>query len=445
MGASFMSDAGGESWLIVAATQAQIVNVVPTIALGIASIDHVLVLVGLDPAAADGAADHANAIAPMPRFWSAIEHEATLAGMNRLPERHKIEHDKNDLHGWSRLTKEFFDARPAARKITYIYTGGTTDMSIGTWFGMTTLHMERPEVEIEFIAKHANQVTFRHATGRTLHLIGGSNRLSLEGYLRAYGFTEHRPDLAEQRRASAERRMATTTALGEAVFAGGLQSVANMRVALLAAANEEKLALDLGEQCAKLSQAIAEVSGSFAKTIEAQLSGFARILPGLLGNTPGVRFEPNAALGILRFASAHEARYLKSEWFEDWVWMSIRNALQDTSAEVRLALVVEQARTANKGHKDFDIDVAVYCNDQLHAIECKARKGDSKEVKATIDRAARGRKLLLGPYGRMFVCRAPTLSSDARSYELAERSEVDQIAGKDEIADMLRSLRALVG
>jgi hypothetical protein len=132
---------------------------------------------------------------------------------------------------------------------------------------------------------------------------------------------------------------------------------------------------------------------------------------------------------------------LNGKWFEEWLWLAVRDQLLETDAEVLLGLEVIAKDSANLGSKDFDFDVAVFANDQLHVIECKA--GHNFNIDE-INRLSRGKTVVLGPFGKAWLARAQGLAADAKRHEIAGRAELLLRTGKAGMMAMPDEIRRVV-
>jgi hypothetical protein len=175
--------------------------------------------------------------------------------------------------------------------------------------------------------------------------------------------------------------------------------------------------------------------------VREDLANFASALLGLLRTFHGCTvFEVNRE-AMVACPSPDAGGYLNGKWFEEWLWLRIRDQLADTEAEVRLGLGVILSVSLDHGRKDFDFDVAIHANDQLHVIECKVSQTHQGDE---INKLSRAKSVVLGPFGKAWLVRAPSLDAAAKGYEQAGRAELILAARKAELEAMLNSVRRAV-
>ena len=115
-----------------------------------------------------------------------------------------------------------------------------------------------------------------------------------------------------------------------------------------------------------------------------------------------------------------------------------------------------------RGEKDMQIDVAIFCGDQMHVIECKTgmpkdKRGapsgqttKSSEIQSELDHLARVKDAVVGPFGKAWLLRARVLppaafEMPAKSYAMAERLRLQVAAGAAEIEAVCNALPKLAG
>ena len=425
-----------ETWYVVADTDAQIVNLVPAVVIGLQSIDRILVLSGTTTGAEHRGADKAKAIDTQTRFHDALRHEAKRLGLNKEFPIERITGDKDDLLSWVDATFKYFEPRPNIGRVVYSYTSGTKDMSIGACMGLSRLGEVRRDVRVEFVAKQMHRVYWPFER-RAVDLAGGRNNLSLGGYLISRGFQEMAPDRAAARERLASARQKLTLALGEAVFAGSDQDLIDARLGLVTALKTQSDPINLTRKSHLVASQQGDAQGKVKRDFGSFFSTLVRLLRSLDGCTV---FEVNDET-MVGCPSAVTGEYLSGKWFEEWLWLGVRERLAGTQAEVKLALEVISSTSADHGRNDFDFDIAIYANDQLHVVECKAGHNHNKEE---INRLSRAKTVVLGPFGKAWLIRAQSLDADAKGYEKAVRAELVLATGKSEVGAMLDSARRIV-
>ena len=427
-----------ETWYVVADTDAQVVNLVPAAVMGLRAIDRVLVLSGTTLGARERSADKAKAIDTQARFHEALMHEAGRLGLDKEFPIERITGDKDDLLSWVDLTSKFFEQRENVGRVVYAYTSGTKDMSIGACLGLSQLRERRPDIKIEFVAKQMHRVYWPFEAS-AVDLTGGLNYLSLGSYLLSRGFQEFDSDQSHARERLGTARRDITRALNEMVFDGTDQNLIDARLAIVTALGAQNNPVNLTRKVHHITSQ--QPYGQKRDEVKEDLASFVPALAKFLRNLDGCAIFEVSRETMIAFPSADTGGYVNGKWFEEWLWLGIRDQLADTQAEVKLGLQAISSASVDRGCNDFEFDVAIYANDQLHVVECKAGRSYKKEE---IDRLSRAKTVVLGPFGKAWLIRAQSLNADAKGYEQAGRAELILATGIDQVNLMLDSVRRVV-
>ena len=115
-----------------------------------------------------------------------------------------------------------------------------------------------------------------------------------------------------------------------------------------------------------------------------------------------------------------------------------------------------------------EIDVAIFCGDQMHVIECKTgmpkdkpgapngKTSKSNDIQKELDHLARVKEAVVGPFGKAWLLRARALQpanaadadgfeTPAKSYAMAKRLGLQIAAGAAEIEAVCKALSKLAG
>jgi hypothetical protein len=434
------------TWYVFTSTRWQMVNLLPAAAIGLNKIDHLLILLGKSSGSAARQVDRQHAELPRAAIVQAMSRENRAS---ELPAA-TLEGDPDDMNHWRRAVPEFFAARPGPLEIIFNYTGGPKDVSIGVLLGLQDLARDRDDIAVRFVAKHARHITWPFENVRE-PVTAGRNTISLDAYLLAHGYRELAPDQRAARERKALHGEALTRKLAQEVFSGDNQAVIDGRLNLLNMLKPQ-FANDLPGMAREAAEKAARSKGFPTGTLDRELLAFASWLAEALTRAEGVERQGSK----LRLSATAQKR-LRGDWFEDWIWLRARDALASLGAGIHLGLILGDAHDGRprQGEQDLEIDVAIFCGDQLHAIECKTGKPGG--LQQELDHLAHVKDSVLGPYGNAWLWRARELPSAggaeaddgvvglAKSYAIAERLRLRVAAGASEIEAELRFLAVLSG
>jgi hypothetical protein len=437
------------TWYVFTSTRWQMVNLVPVAAIGFDKIDRLLILVGKTGGAAAQNVDKQYAELPKAAVVEAMAKEQAAGA--RLS-ANTLEGDLDDMNYWRTAVSRFFAELPAPMEIIFNYTGGPKDVSIGVLLGLQDLARDRDDIAVRFVAKHARHISWPFESLRE-PVVMGRNSISLDTYLLAHGYREQRAGQRLAGERNALLRETLTRKLAGCLFSGGDAAVTGARVALL-----NKLQPQGFNDIPVLARAAAEDVASRRSlptgSLDRPLLDFAASLAEALSGADGVELQGSK----LRLdASMHQ--YLNGKWFEEWVWLRAREALSHSQASVHLGLILADAHDprANQAKQDLELDVAIYCGDQLHVAECKTGRPKPGGLQPELDHLAHVKDAVLGPYGKGWLLRAHALMPDggagteesggwpAKSYAIAERLRLQVAAGAAEIEAVCGAFSQLAG
>ncbi|TAJ36632.1 MAG: DUF1887 family protein [Reyranella sp.] len=410
-------------WYVCNASQFQIANAIPLLALGIARCAGVAVLVGRS-ANPPTETDRTQSIEPGHRFAAAVRGLAAEAGHTRLPII-EISGDPHDETSWEEPLERFLSQR-VPPFVIYNYAGGTRATLLGGIFALEpgdnfdsailTYVPPRP--------RHPAQVRQIKPVLRVLN-IDGDWTLPLDAWCRLMGY-----EIAATRDAVARQREAATAGLASRIFSRGPKgSMANINlfnlnqafVGLIKQNENVPYMLSADRLSAKvgsfnLPRRMAAASFEWISATLVQLGQRAPEL--IVGTDGGWRLEPGAA------------SYLAGGWFEEHVFLIADRFFAGTGARVHVGVDLSPT-TGPAAHRD--IDVAIMHRSQLHIIECKSgawsrgAKSDLERVSPrTIRTLAEYRVALAGPYGRVGLVSAhDPRASQGASAEHVERIEAE--------------------
>lgn len=441
-------------WLVIADTRWQMVNIVPAALLGLDQIDHVLFLRGTSGGRGDSEADRRNSIAAHKAVRDAIDFEAHRIGRNARFEIHEIKGDKDDLHDWANGVFSYLASRSDIGEVVYVYTGGTKDMSLGTQLGLEQLKASRGgSISVRLLAKHDRRVHFPF-DGVSYPLTSGANRVHLETYLRALDYARVHQDATAHRSRLAGQRVTATEVLGAAVLACDDAELTGWRARHLNWLAQALRAA--GGSGVNLSRHVTQMQGELRRTnpelagrISAAAPSFLKELERAMDHCPHARVDRRTndvvvvPLVMGKFGLDH---YLDGDWFEEWIWLRASKVLAGSGAEVLLGVAVAKRADSDQVEwmQVYDIDVAIFANDQLHVVECKSGRPRDGKQQVEREHVAVIKSALVGPYGRTWLARLQPLPCDAASYEQAAMTEIGLMAGKVQLEDMISRIARLV-
>ena len=169
----------------------------------------------------------------------------------------------------------------------------------------------------------------------------------------------------------------------------------------------EQIFNDLPGLARKTADDVAKSRGYPTGVLDRDLLTFTSWLAEALVKTEGAERS-----GLKLRIGAPVKEFLNGLWFEDWMWLRARRALASSAAKVHLGITLADAHEERqqRGENDMQIDVAIFCEDQLHAIECKTGKSAKpNEIQKELDHLARVKDAVIGPFGKAWLLRARTL------------------------------------
>ncbi len=310
---------------------------------------------------------------------------------------------------WREALLQVFDRLKASNshkgiEVTYNYLGGPKEVMLGVMQALQTL-------------KGDNRITYclvSYDTPAAVLLIDDGNRetveslegadslVSFEGYLRVHGFREMEMAREERKRREREalRRKDATLELASAVF-GHDREKARRRLHALARLNVRE---------------------------PRSLSGLDAPFLALLLRI-GREVFPNQARRLDRpeeLIRLHGLQYLKSGWLEEYVWLAMREKMPP-GACVFLGTKLSRQDSVD-GFNDYEIDVAIYCRNQLHALECKISSSNQHMRRHMVNKAIVLKDELIGIGGRMIVLHARPLNNSDLA-DKARRAGVEIVHG----------------
>ncbi len=431
-----------ETWLVVASTGAAAVNLVAAAVTGLEQYDRILFLTG-ENAENRGNARRIEAQRGFDRLLGALEFEARRQRLKwRPPEPNELFEDMNDPAPWPGRLAEFFGpSGPGvrARRIVYVYTGGTTDMKLGCWEGFVTIRNQRPDITIEFVSKQERRVFWPKEPHRTVPLAGGANHVSVESYLLASGYQIVNGDECVRRRRVARKHAEALRALGD-ILLRREQARRHQWVKLLNCLS--------GHSRVEVSS-IAEKHRLSRVDVQAFCESLQPLVHSL--SDGACTFYLSNGRWMFRRQVGVPQQLFQGDWFEDWLYLRTSDALKNTRAEVTHGLEIIRLGAATNG-SDNEIDLAILANDQLYIAEAKTsapslnRKDEKKDAKAEISKLSALRKQVVGParIGAAWLICAEPLADDAARREIAEHQDVEIIAGGDEIERFIAKLPEIV-
>lgn len=431
------------TWYVFTSTRWQMVNLLPAAAIGLDKIHRLLILVPKSGRGASPDVDKQHAELPKAAIIQAMHLEKKTGA--KL-DANALEGDLDDIGHWRRVVPEFFAARPGPLEIIFNYTGGTKDVSIGVLLGLQELARDRDDITVRFVAKHAHHMTWPFENIRE-PVAPGRNTVSLDAYLLAHGYREFAPEQRQAREREALRREALTREIAEQVFSGG-DAATDAHISLLNGLTAQTFN-DLPGMTVKVAEAVARSRGYPTGSLDRGLLDFTTWLAEALAKTKGAERS-----GSKLHISAPMKKFLGGDWFEDWLWLRAHHTLASSAAEVHLDVTLSDTHdeALQRGEKDMQIDVGIFCGDQLHAIECKT--GVSNDIQKELDHLARVKDAVIGPFGKAWLMRARALQSakvgdangadtPAKSYAMAKRLGLQIAAGASEIEAVCGALPKL--
>ena len=457
-----MTTGSGRSWYVLSDTNAQIVNIVPAVVIGLDRIDNVLTLRGVTAGQLSAATDHHHGGRTHAWLRAAIESECRARQIKGPAAYTTIEGDKDDPAAWRRLLLEHFARQSNVGHIVFVYTGGTKDMALGAWSGIeavkATLH---PSVQIELVAKQVSRVFWPGQAAGSVPLLDGGNRLSLESYLRLHGFDEVQAEQSAASEATALARRSITLRLAALVFEGDNEPLIASRGLFLNRMKEQGrtdldhilagVADDVARDQAKYQtqgiggeSAIAALQQRLRPALVAGLRAFLSELAMVVGEIDGVELHLNSRGAVTEISRLEAGKYLaRGGWFEEWMWLRARDAMQGTQAVARLNLKLQDCDVAEHGQGAIEIDVAVMLHDELHLIECKTDKRE-RDKSEQLQKLQSRKTELSSVFGMAWLANAPPLFGVEAAYRVASRAQVGLASGPRDIEKMLSAFRNLV-
>jgi hypothetical protein len=429
-----MPDPQRNVWLVAASTRAQIVNLVCAHFTGFERIEKVICLRGMDPDKPSGPA-YQSAAGNDKNLHAAWKVEASRRGLAHLPEFVPVDCAlDNPWASRDTLIEELAKAPPSI-DVVGVYTGGTTEMSIGMWLAFNELRSKSGD-RFSLVAKQPTRIYWPDE-GRAQSFRSGHNHIGLDAYLRSFGLRSMLPAGGRRDNLSAVERTALNretevNGIANAVFAGDDQSDIDTRVALLNRFDD--IATKHG---GNVSQAIATRPHQSKKDLEMFLGRVAACVASL----DGFSLANEGSKWRFERRNTEAAKLLThAKWFEEWTWHGIRKSLDGTPAEVHLGLHLADINAA-PGDAKNDLDVSIYANSQLHIIEAKC-SGDIRSD--MIDKQTSRQVQAVGPNGRNWLFAAQDQSTHENVFALGRRLRVGIVDGKHKLNDMLGRVQAEV-
>jgi len=265
--------------------------------------------------------------------------------------------------------------------------------------------------------------------------------LSIEGWLALHGYEEVRREERKARERIALADADATADLARTMLAADGDE--GVRVAALSRLNKQSTALS--------ETSLAEVEGKLAKNYTVRPGTVRRLMEHVLPTATRraqAADEPRPRLGTdgVLVAGRLTVNWLHSDWFEEWVWLSMRNMLTRSGERVRLALKVAHidrpgARPDDAPEHEFD--TAFMHGNQLHAIECKtgASSADSKTRQGWLDRLHRIRTTLIGIHGSAALLVAEPLGAAPNMHRYARLIDIELASGAADVRATLDRIR----
>lgn len=434
----------GETWLVVASTGAALVNLVCATAFGLEKFDRLLFLTGI-PAGSRSNARPLEAQRGMDYLQAAINQEFAIRHIapKITQPASEIVDDMNDPTPWIMKLREFFGAGgigSSVARIVYVYTGGTKDMALGCWDGLASIRDQRPDITIEFVSKQAHRIHWPKEPQRSIALRGGASHVSLQGYMLAHGYRI--TNLNETKRQEfAQKHERQIRDLANTLLKQPKAVEQNWMALLNRLAASQKSSCDRDGQSV-IIRSLGKNDVVYRSTVD--FASFAAALG------PSVReLAIEAALHFdgchLTFnrGDAEQARF-QGDWFEDFLYLEAKALLTRTQAEIHHGVHIQRIVPQRLHDDDFDIDLAIFANDQLYVAEAKT---PLKQAAVAIDKLTSLRKAVVGPayLGKAWLVSAETEIGTDAIFDKAANRDIVFCSGQTDIAKMMASLPGIVG
>jgi hypothetical protein len=429
------SDRPRETWLVVASTGAAPVNLVCAAAIGLNEIDKLLFLVGVEQGSrSNNGPDEARRGKErlLRALGFGLNPPKFSAGNKNVAD---ILSDMDDPSPWITAVPEFFGATGQgcnATRVIYVYTGGTKDMALGTWDGLKSLRHQRPDITIEFVSKQPRSIRWPELPQRSKSLVGGQSHVSLDAYLFAHGYSISNATEIEARRRSAQKRCEPLRALAAAML-GRPDAVQQDWMKLLNRLSNCSIA------------DVAKVASS-NELNDINLRDFNSALASIL---PGVATGTSISLSNGRWQFQRglaKQQTFQGDWFEDWLYLEASQLLAATGAQVLSDLKIQRLDATTQG-VDYQVDLAIFANDQLYVAEAKTFLKDNTDAQTAINKLVALRKAVVGPahIGKAWLLVGKAVAEDAARREMAANRDIVFFETHGGIKSMMESLPALIG
>lgn len=426
-------------WYICNASQYQIANLVPLIALGVVRCSGAAILVGRSDGGATDT-DRTQSIEPASRLKAAIEALAFEAGED-IPVV-EIGGDPHDEESWEEPIQRFLSER-RPEFIVYNYSGGTRATLLAGVFAFLPGENRSSAIVAYAPARPPGRKAQLRQIAPERHVldIEGDWTLPLGAWCALMGYR-----VVSTRDKVALRRELLTRRLAERVFEPSTDSLSvndKLRILNLVFERVTKNCMPFanGESLSWIKRSLRRNADAANDWLWACLEIVASAESGLGRKRDGRWHSTNQGIS-----------YIKGGWFEEYVFLVTREFFADAGVGVHVGVDL-QPDDRSSAHRD--LDVAIMKGSQLHVLECKtglweraAGVDSSRVTPRTIRVLAEYRSALLGPYGRIALASAhgPDHKAPGTQRILAEARKLSldpPIAGNG-LAEKLNALLASI-
>lgn len=429
------------------ATKWQNVNFVPAMVLG--PIDRLVVLVG-ERGGRFRDLDEQDAIVSSHGFAEACRLEFDHRGINSAPQ---VLIERGPLTGvrlWrDKVMAKLAEAPPRAR-IVFNYLSGPTDVKIGAWLALDQLAGTRTDLLIDRVAYQADS---RLAWFDRDTVEPAGHCVSLDSWLALSNRTEAGVD--HDQRMKGEHGAERHSTLVETARRLAFQPFAGLRsperpadegwYTRLANRINQNTPVPLATIAAERDRRLPSANPADVREFCAAFGRFAVAVEAAIGTAKAnFRDFPAHNDPAAPWCSGASFDFLRSGWFEELIYLELRQRAPQATIALNLKVT---PRTSEKGNNQFEIDVAVLGNNQLHVIEAKAYNPDTADDarKSWIEQAQGYRESLVGPGGLCVLAMATKFHPNSEIREWARLRQVRIAAGWEEIDraldDIARAVR----
>ena len=381
----------GERFVYVCcATENQLINLVPLLELGLDRIARVIMLVGTHNPPTEN--DRAKALIPTEHFHGTLRNIARRTGA-KPPDFVKMKRRPDDTDSWQRAVIEALREVENA-EVVFNVTSGTRSMMFGAMLGVDAARPSDSWKAVIYLTNPARTEQLRPIPERRPNYLASVDFLELDDLLSLRGYERRQSRQSDDHQAHALRRQKFTRWMVGELSSRASQEMRNQRARVLhGAIGEVEDREGPGRKEADWrrfpSDRWTHATCNRYKNGKGHSHGsglFWKDRVFLNTHAPPHDDLYRSGSRQIELHGKQATEYFTGGWFEEYIFLLCYDIL-GSRPDIRLYTKVRYAdpETA-RAHEDGEIDVIIKAGNDLHLIECKARRVASRNNPDGINR-----------------------------------------------------------